>query len=258
MNVVEAFKNCGGEFGTDAASAADNDAHQASDTADEKLLVNITASHTCQRDKILAHAHIKKADPKRFHEMKKELENDFIKGNPNCKTVAQDSHAFISNCKLSGSNSQKQHKKGEDHEGLAFAQQGNCKNDNDDNDDNNKNDDEALKCVMCCVCGKKSHVATRCSQRNTIKDETCNANAEQEEEEQEPPEDTKPKASGSSSASSKSKKRVRRLVSSSLNSAKVKAILMMMMIMMAWNILCSCNTRRQLKPRSVLKPHKTR
>jgi len=181
--------------------------HQALDAVDKKKLVNINASHTCQRDKFLTHAHIKEADPKRFQEMKKGLENNFIKGNPNHKTTVQDSHAFVSNCKLSRSNFQKQHEKGKDHEGLAFAQQGNGKNNNDDNDDNNNNSDEVLKCIMCCVCGKKGHVATRCPQRNTIKDETCNANAEQEEEEQEPPKDAKPKASSSSTTSSKSKKK---------------------------------------------------
>ena len=49
-------------------------------------------------------------------------------------------------------------------------------------------------------------MATKCPQRNSIKDETCNANAEQEEEEKAPPDDTKPKASRGSSTSSKSKK----------------------------------------------------
>ena len=79
VNVVEAIKNCGGKFGTDAASTADNETCQALSAENKKLLVHMTASHTHQRDKFLVHAFIKKADPKRFSEMKKELKNDFIK-----------------------------------------------------------------------------------------------------------------------------------------------------------------------------------
>ena len=98
--------------------------------------------------------------------MKKELENDFIKGNPSHKKTVQDSHAFVSNHKFSRSNFQKQHEKGKDHEGLAFAQQGNGKNDNDDDNNNNNNDDDkVLKHIMCCLCGEKGHVATRCPQK---------------------------------------------------------------------------------------------
>jgi len=89
INVVEVIKNCGGKFGTNAASTADNEMCQASSLSDKKLLTNIAASHMCQRDRFLVHACVKKADPKRFRELKKELENNFIKGNPNCKKTVQ-------------------------------------------------------------------------------------------------------------------------------------------------------------------------
>ena len=46
MNAVKAVENHGREFGTNAASTADDDKCQASSTADKKLLVNMTASHT--------------------------------------------------------------------------------------------------------------------------------------------------------------------------------------------------------------------
>ena len=50
MTTAEAVKNHGGEFGTDAASTADNDMCQALDVADKKLLVNIVAhTHTPER-----------------------------------------------------------------------------------------------------------------------------------------------------------------------------------------------------------------
>ena len=134
-NAAEAVENHGGKCGTNAASGADGTVCHALSTADKLKSANIEACHACQRDKFLAHAFVEKADPKRLHKMKKELKNDFIKGNPSCKTTVQDSHAFVSNCKISGSNHQK-NKKGKDHKGLTFAQQDN----NDDNNNGKKTD----------------------------------------------------------------------------------------------------------------------
>ena len=109
------------------------------DINEKKELKHVKASHAHQRDEFLVHAFAEKVDPKQFHEMKKELENNFIKGNPNCKKTVQDSHAFISNYKLSRSNFQKS-EKGKDHESLMFSQQGNDKNSNNDDNDNNNDD----------------------------------------------------------------------------------------------------------------------
>ena len=75
--------------------------------------------------------------------MKKELENDFIKGNSSHKVTVQDDHTFVSNCRINRSNNQR-NKKGTDHEDLTFSQQGKG---------NNNNDDDIMSkfCVACVV-----------------------------------------------------------------------------------------------------------